>query len=213
MTPILVIGSGGHCRAVLSVLFSEKKWDVIGIIDINTNTTIKGEIILGVPVLTDLNSLLINNDPNVNQAIVATGGNNERSVIHQKLKNIGFEFPRVFSSSSIVDPTARIGNGTVVMHGAIIGPIVEVGEGCIVNTNSVLEHGSIIGNWSHIATGSIVSGGSNLGECVFLGAGSIVIDGLTVTDNVIIGAGSVVIKDIFDEYETYVGAPAEKIKT
>ena len=36
MNPILVIGAGGHCRSVISVILAEEKWEPIGVIDIGT---------------------------------------------------------------------------------------------------------------------------------------------------------------------------------
>jgi len=210
MSPILVIGAGGHCRSVMSVILAENKWQPIGIIDAGNPR--ENESILGVPVLAGLDSLLSGDNFGAKYIVVAIGDNSERASISKKLRGAGFKLPNITSPRSVVDPTATIGNGSVVMPGAVICAMAKVGDGCIVNTNAALEHESSIGDWVHLAPGAVVAGRSYIGKHVLLGANSTVVDKCQIADGVTIGAGSVVITDALEKHGTYVGAPARQIE-
>ncbi len=210
MNPILVIGAGGHCRSVMSVILAENKWQPIGVIDAGVPR--ENESILGVPVVAGLDSLLSGNTFGAKHIVVAIGDNNDRSSISKKLRHAGFDLPNIFSPRAVVDPSAKFYSGSVVMPGAVICVMAKVGDGCIVNTNAVLEHESSIGDWVHLAPGAVVAGRSHIGQHVFLGANSTVVDKCQIADDVTIGAGSVVITDALEKHETYVGSPARQIE-
>ena len=121
------------------------------------------------------------------------------------------EFATAIHPSAIISPSAKIGEGTVVMAGAVINADAVIGKHCIVNTGATVDHDCVIGDYCHIAPGAHISGGTQIGEGSWIGVGACVIQCLNVGKDCMIGAGSVVVKDIPDGVTAY-GNPC-KVKT
>lgn len=149
--------------------------------------------------------------------IVSIGVNKIRRMVVNRLvasANVDghpLEFATAIHPSAIVSPSAKIGEGTVVMAGAVINADAVIGKHCIVNTGATIDHDCVIGDYCHIAPGANISGGTNIGEGTWIGVGACVIQCLNVGKDCMIGAGSVVVKDIPDGVTAY-GNPC-KVKT
>ena len=141
--------------------------------------------------------------------IVSIGVNKIRRIVVDRLlanaKACGndLEFATAIHPSAIISPTARIGEGTVVMAGAVINADAVIGKHCIVNTGATVDHDCVIGDYCHIAPGAHVSGGTHIGEGTWIGVGACVIQCLNIGKDCMIGAGSVVVKDIPDGVTAY----------
>jgi UDP-3-O-[3-hydroxymyristoyl] glucosamine N-acyltransferase len=59
-------------------------------------------------------------------------------------------------SSARIDPSASIGEGTVVQPGVFIGREVQVGRNCVIHPNVVIQEGCIIGDNVIIQAGTII---------------------------------------------------------
>ena len=79
---ILVVGAGGHCRVVLSILFHYKEFNIIGIADRNNESI--GEEILGIKVKYSWNDFSKLYNKGVNNAVLAVGDNVERKKLFQE---------------------------------------------------------------------------------------------------------------------------------
>lgn len=204
---VLIIGSGGHCRSVLS-LIKNSTFDikVSGIIDINFNGL--EETIMDIPVIGGMNELF---NSKANDLILAIGDNNKRKEIVESLKNRDYNFPNIFHKQSFVDKEFNIGVGNIVSCFCFVGPKVSIGNFNIINNNSVMEHEVIIGNYNHLAPSSTVCGRSQLGDNIFLGANSVVIENIKVPDSVVLGAGSTLIKNPIKKGLRLGGSPAKKL--
>ncbi len=208
MRDIIIIGSGGHSRAVISIVKSAKKWRKVSIIDTKYNGNI--EKILTVPVVGGiefLEKLNINNT----DVFVAIGDNFLRRDMIGLVIDKGFKIPNLIHSNSNLDQDITLGYGNFIGSGANLGPDVNVGNGNIINTSVDLDHESKIGDYNQLAPASVLCGRSVVGNLVLLGANSTVLDNLEIADETIIGAGAVVIKSIESSGETFVGIPAKKI--
>lgn len=120
------------------------------------------------------------------------------------------EFPVLIHPSAIVSPSARIGEGTVVMAGAIIQANARIGRHCIINTGARIDHGCRLENLVHISPGAILCGDVTVGPRAWIGAGAVVIQGRTVGARATLGAGAVLISDL-PEGATAVGVPAKTL--
>lgn len=120
-------------------------------------------------------------------------------------------FATAIHPSAVVSPSAKIGEGTVVMAGAVINADAVIGKHCIVNTGATIDHECVIGDYCHIAPGVSISGDTRIGEGTWVGVGSCVIQCLNIGKNCFIGAGSVVVKDLPDGVVAY-GNPCRIIK-
>lgn len=145
--------------------------------------------------------------------IVSIGNCRIHKLVVEKLKalNSDVEFATAIHPSAIVSPSAKIGEGTVVMAGVVINAEAVIGNHCIINTGATVDHECVIGDYCHIAPGVNISGDTHVDEGTWIGVGSCVIQGLHVGKNCMIGAGSVIVKDIPDNVVAF-GNPCKVVK-
>jgi len=208
---IVLIGGGGHCKVVISILKKLDNFEIAGIVDINK----AGSLISGIKIIgtdDDLKDIYKSGIQNALITVGSTKDNIKRYRLFNMAREIGYKFPVIISPEAIVDESVKIDEGTVIMPGSIINIDSFIGKNCIVNTGAIIEHDCKIGNHCHIAPGVHISGAVNIGELNFLGIGVTIIQEIKIGKNVTIGAGSVVIKDIPNNVIA-VGNPAKIIKS
>lgn len=140
--------------------------------------------------------------------IVSIGNNQSRKLVAERLK---CEFGIAIHPSAVVSPTAKIGEGSVVMAGAIINADAVIGRHCIINTGASIDHECIIGDYAHIAPHATLCGQVRVGEGALVGVGASVIPCVTIGDWCTIGAGAAVVDDVKD-MEVVGGVPAKSLK-
>lgn len=118
----------------------------------------------------------------------------------------------IIAFNTLVDRTAKIGQGTLVQLGCSIMRDVVIGDACKINMNATLHHDVKIGSYCTIAPSATLLGRVEIGEQCYIGAGSVILPNLKIGNNVTIGAGAVVTHSIPDGL-TVVGVPAKKIKS
>ncbi|MCD8290746.1 MAG: acetyltransferase [Prevotella sp.] len=176
-------GASGHAKVIMDILEASGK-KVNALVDDNPKVT----ELKGCPVLHDYRGL--------SPFIVSIGVNATRKKVVEKLGDT--IFGKAVHPSSVVSPSASIGEGTVVMQGTIIQADVRIGKHCIINTGASVDHDCIIGDYVHISPHSTLCGNVHVGEGTWIGAGTTVIPGVRVGNWSVVGAGSVVTKDIPD---------------
>lgn len=67
------------------------------------------------------------------------------------------------ASSAVVDPTAVVGAGCRIEHGAVIGARAEIGQRCRIGTNAVIADGVVIGDDCIIGANATV-------QCAIIGS-------------------------------------------
>lgn len=140
--------------------------------------------------------------------IIAVGDNNHRYEISKLLKS---EYSKAIHNSSIIDPSVKIGKGSVIYAGAVIQTNTIIGNHVIVNTLANVDHDNIIKDFVHISPNATLCGLVEIGEGTHVGAGAIIIPKIKIGRWCIIGAGAVIIKDVPD-YSVVVGNPGKVIK-
>ncbi|MBE0494055.1 MAG: acetyltransferase [Thiomicrospira sp.] len=193
-TPILLIGGGGHGRALIDVIEQTANFTIAGIVEAQDVT---GEV-LSYPILgcdADLPGLV-----QTNSYCLISVGQVKQADLRIKLFNLaqqaGAKFPRVISPKAYVSAHAEIGEGTVVMHQALVNIGARVGQNCIINSQALIEHDAVIGDHCHISTGAKINGQVTIGNGCLVGSGTVIKQGVKIADNVIIGAGALILKDI-----------------
>jgi len=152
----------------------------------------------------------IQNDKHIPIAL-GIGDNKVRSKLFYKIKESGFTVMTLIHPSTILSPTAKIGEGTVVMPNVVINAKASVGNGVILNTGCIIEHECRIEDFVHISPNAALAGNVQVDELTHIGLGTNVIQNITIGKNVLIGAGSVVIRHIPSDV-TAVGNPTKIIK-
>lgn len=169
MEKILLIGGGGHCHSVIDVIEQEGKYHIHGIIDQKERV---GEMVMGYGIIgcdDDLSRLSVE----CSFAIITLGQLESISVrkkIFTNLKALGFCLPTIVSPFAYVARTAKLGEGSVVMHHALINANVTIGKNCIINTKALVEHDAIVEDFCHISTAAVVNGGVRVQAGCFFGS-------------------------------------------
>lgn len=207
MRSSIILGTGGHCRVIVSLLAANNVASSIGIVDLATH--VSNERILNIPVIGSIGFLDEVPDRSQIDIYLAIGDNKIRRYWYFKVKEMGFTLPNLLSDSAIIDRHAQLGEGNVICSRAYIGPEVVLGNNNLINTGAILEHEVKVGSHCHFAPTSVVAGRTSIGDDTFLGAGSIVIDGIRVASRTTIGAGATVINSIERSGGTFVGTPAK----
>ena len=138
------------------------------------------------------------------------GNNQIREKLYKKVKENGFFTPILIHPSSIISPSARIEEGTVVMPNVVVNAKAYIGKCVILNSSCVVEHESIIGDFVHISPKVAIAGNVRIGDFTHIGIGSSVIQCLEIGKNSIVGAGSIVVKNIADFKKVY-GNPCKEV--
>ena len=207
MNDLLIIGSGGHSRAVISAALLCKDWNLIGIIDLNFK---EEENILGIPVLGPIKKL--NSFSNQSTKVfLAIGDNKIRKSIYSDTPINEFENITIIHPSAIIDPSSRMGVSNFIGPFVNIGPNVTIGSYNLINSYSNIEHESVIGNFNDFCPSSVLCGRCKIGNNIFIGSNATIIDNIKIDDDNIIGAGSVITSDILTKGKTYVGVPGRDL--
>lgn len=130
--------------------------------------------------------------------------------LFRKFKN-KIPFGRIIHSTSWVDPTAIIENGSVIYPGCIIDAKAIIKENTILNIGCTIAHDTSIGEHSFLSPRVAAAGFVIIGEQCFLGINSTVIDNISIISKTQIGAGSLVIKSI-EKSGLYVGNPLRLVR-
>lgn len=191
-----IIGAGGHAKVILDCLLA---LDVPVSCIIDDNLNIKS--IQSYPVQCSSN---LKTWPS-GKYIIAIGSNDLRRT---KAESLNLPYTSIVHPSTFVSPSAKISEGTVVLHRALVQADSIIGRHVILNTGSQIDHDCVIGDFSHIAPGAILCGGVRVGKNVLIGAGAVILPGIKIGDNATIGAGSIVTKNV-KENEVVKGNPAK----
>jgi len=191
MKDIVLIGGGGHCKAVIDVIEQEGLFNIVGIID---KPELLGKNVLGYPIIgndSELN-ILVKRCKNTLITIGQIRSPLPRINLFDTVLKLGFTLPSIVSPRAYVSQHASIGKGSVIMHDVVVNVGAKIGDNCIINTKSIVEHGSSIGNHCHISTNAVINGDVVVGNGSFIGSGAISKEGVRIGDNCFAKAGSVI---------------------
>ncbi len=193
MKNIALIGAGGHAKSCIDIIEDTSRFKIKYLLEkklSNKKSRYKK--------IEYTKNNLIRINKRIKLAFIAFGQIKKkyhRQKVYEELKKIGFKFPVIISNKSIVSKTARVLDGSIVMHRSVVNADVNIGYNNIINTGSIIEHDVTIGNHNHIAPGAIINGGVKIGNNCFIGSGSIIRQGITIKNNSFIQAGKIVLKN------------------
>lgn len=195
MRRIVLVGSGGHCRAVADIIRRNSDYQIAGVLDPSFSV---GQVVDGLTVLGDDNQ--IDSLAREGIALLITVGQLEsaapRTNIAKSIDASNGILPTIICRSAVIAESAVIGKGTVVFPGVVIGANVRIGDNCILNSNCVVEHDSKVGDLTHVSTSATVNGGCTVGTNCFVGSGAVVKHGVKIAAECVVGACSFVNRDI-----------------
>jgi sugar O-acyltransferase (sialic acid O-acetyltransferase NeuD family) len=210
MDKVILLGAGGHCKAVIDIL--RNSCEIAGITD--TDQYKHGKMFHGYQVLGDDSILKSLYSSGIKKALVtlgSVGDSSAREKLFYRAKKIGFEMFNAVSDNAVLSGSIKMGEGNIIMDGSIIHADTIIMNNTIINTGSIIEHDCVIEDHVHISPGACLGGGVRIMEGTHVGLGACVIQDITVGRNCIIGAGAVVINDIPGNCVA-VGVPARVIR-
>ncbi|WP_420963329.1 acetyltransferase [Brucella sp. IR073] len=211
---VICIGAGGHAAVVVDLLQRLSERSEISLAGLVTPDG-SGAPVLGVDVIGadgDLGRLIAQHD--LTHFIVAVGstrgGQNIRASLYRLAAEKGLAPLTAVHPDAVVAPSARLGEGTVIMAGAVVQARTVIGNNVIINTRASIDHDCEVGANVHIAPGAVLSGGVRLGDDVHIGTGAVIIENVRVGAGTTVAAGATVVRNC-GERQLLVGTPARVI--
>ncbi len=194
-TAILLIGGGGHCLSCIDVIESTGLYDIVGIVEAENSTpdNLTPYEIVGFDV--DLPQLL----QQTSHCLITIGQLKSAKIrqrLFAELQAMNAVLPTIISPLAYVSATAKIGEGTIIMHQSMVNAYAQIGDNCIINSKALVEHDSVIANHCHISTNVVLNGEVFIGEGCLVGSGTIIKQSVELVDKVIVGAASLVLSNI-----------------
>lgn len=188
MRDLVLIGCGGHAKSVIDIIEEENKWNIHGLVGRNNEI---GQVILGYKVIGSDDSLedIRKKCENALITVGQIGHPKVRLALAERLGRLTFKYPVIKSPNAYVSRSARIGEGTIIGHGAIVNAEAEIGRHCILNSQCLIEHGVHVGDFCHISTGAKLNGDVLVGRYSFIGSNSIIRNGVSLPCATVISAG------------------------
>ncbi|MBO9536949.1 NeuD/PglB/VioB family sugar acetyltransferase [Herbaspirillum sp.] len=201
---IFIVGAGGHAKVVFDVAV-RAGFEVVAFVD--DAPALSGTLCRGIPVRCGDAAVRELIEQGISCALIAIGSNAARAKVALRLENLGVRFAVAVHPAAVVDSSATIGAGSVLMAGAVVNADAVIGRHCIINTAASIDHDCRVGDVVHVAPGVRVCGDVGIGDMVLVGVGAVIVPGTTIGAAAIIGAGAAVVADV--EKNTMVaGVPA-----
>ncbi len=199
---VVVVGAGGHAASVVSTIRSAG-WDVEAVFD-DDPARVGGDV-LGAPIVGCTRLL---DGVTSRCGVLAIGDPLARGMLAERLT---LRWIAAIHPTAWVDPTAEVGEGTVVFAGAIVQPRTRVGRHCVVNTAASVDHDGALGDFVNVGPGVHLAGNVSVGDRALIGIGACAIPGVRIGRDAEIGAGAVVTCDVPDQVLA-VGVPARVVR-
>jgi sugar O-acyltransferase (sialic acid O-acetyltransferase NeuD family) len=185
MKRLLIIGAGGHGRAVAEAAMLARHHLPVAFLD---DAAHPPSHIWDIPVWGP-SAALAACQGRVDAVVVAIGRNDLRRDLHARVRAAGLPLATIVHPAAVVSPRAQIGDGCALMAGAIVGTQARLGEGVIVNCAGVVDHDGVVGAFGHLGVNACMAGGTALGEGAWMQAGSSLGYGVAVAAWRVLGPG------------------------
>lgn len=191
---LILIGGGGHCKSCIDVIEQEGRFAIAGILD---KTELVGTRVLDYPIIgTDEEIPRLVPDHYFLITVGHIKSPSTRMAIYTKLKETGARIATIVSPRAYLSSHARLGEGSIVMHGATINAGATIGNNCIINSHALVEHDAIIRDHCHIATGAIINGGVAVHEQTFIGSRVMTREYITIGAESFVAGGMNIYRDL-----------------
>lgn len=210
MKRIAIIGSGHLGQQIAYHIHQDSGDRVVAFFD---EFQEKGNLVNEIPVIGGNNDVLNEFENNAfDEILIAIGYKHIvfKKQIFEDLKN-KVPFYTFVHSSAYVDPSAKIGQGSVIYPRCVIDQDVEIGENVLLNVSCTIAHDTKIGSNSFLSPCVAIAGFVNVDEQCIVGINSTIIDNINIAPKTQVGGGTVVINHI-EKSGLYVGNPARFVR-
>jgi len=187
---LLILGAGGHGRAIAAWLGDLPDWSFAGFVDGAPANA------CGRPILGDEAALPALRASGIAHAVAAIGDNAARLAAGARLEAAGFVLPALVHPSVVRALDASVAAGAVVFPRAVLGAAAQVGRLVIVNTGAIVEHDVMLAEGAHLAPGTVLAGGVTVGAGALVGVGAACRPGVSIGPQAVVGVGASVVDDV-----------------
>ena len=210
---LLIFGTGGHARAVVSALESnDADFDLIFVSEDKSAPIDPYLANKAYDIVLQKDLKKAETRFKFAQVHIAIGENHVRKQCSIFALEMDLEPLTIIARSAVVDVSAKVGLGAFIAPLSFVGPNAAVGDFSILNSNSTVEHDSVVGRFAHVAPGACVLGGARIGEGGFAGANSVSMERSSLGAWSTLGALSFLNHSHFAEGDVLVGSPARAIR-
>lgn len=188
---LLIVGGGGHGRAVAEAAAMTGEWNDIVFADDSYHAQEKSgrwPIIGTTTQLSDFSG-------SYQGAIVAIGNQVVRERLTNVLEELGLPLVTIVHPRAWVSDSANVAPGCAIMAGAVVGASARLGRGVIINANATADHDATLGDFAHLGVGVQLAGGVIVEDRAWLQAGSCAGYRVRVPSGAILPPGSRLIAD------------------
>ena len=211
MKRVLIIGAGDLGQQIAHYVSESTEHTIVGYVDDWANA---GDIRRGYPVLGCVEDTeMLYHQGIFDELLIGIGYKHfdARKQLFDRYKSI-IPFATYIHQNCVVDRTAKIGKGVVMLSNCVVNLDAEIGDNVFLYNGCLIGFDSKICSHSFLSLSVIIGGHSHVGEKCFVGLGTKIIDNVTINDNNLIGAGSNVIQSITEPNGVYAGNPARLIR-
>ncbi|WP_180001672.1 acetyltransferase [Acinetobacter sp. YH12255] len=206
MKKIIIVGAGGFGKHVAWIAKRCGR-EVRGFLDDTPEK--QNTFVLDIPVI---DKIVNCNKYKSDEFIIALGNSRDRKkIIDKYFTNGEYNFTSIVDPSAIIGENVEISKGCVICAGSILTVDVKVGEHTIINLNSTIAHDVSIGDFVTVAPNASISGNVQIFSFVEIGTNSSIREKCIIGKSSIIGMGAVITKNI-NMNEVMVGNPAYLLK-
>lgn len=209
--PLVILGSGGFAREVLSVVeainLTSPTWDMLGFV-VDTQYGETGTIVNNKPILGNFS--WFSSHPTIS-VVCGVGAPEIRWEMIKRLNDLDVHFATLIHPSVLRTPWMNIGAGSVITAGCILSNQVSILDHVHINPSTTIGHDVQLESFVSIAPGVLVSGNVHICEGAYIGTGAAIIEKTVIHEWAIVGAGSTIINNV-PANTTVVGNPARVIK-
>jgi acetyltransferase EpsM len=208
MKTLLIVGAGGLGSEVLDMVRESMPdcYSDIGFVD---DAVPANRLVHGVRVIGD-RSILRDVRPGSVDLCIAIGDPPARRALAELAEGYGHSVIRVIDGTSLVRPSATVGEGAVIGARAVVSSNASIGAHAAINIGAVIGHAVSIGRYAVIGAGALISGGARVEEGALIGAGSSILLGKTVGSWATVAMGAAVFTEV-PAGTTVLGNPARVI--
>ena len=207
MRTAVVIGAGGAGREIAAwYRAANPKAEMLGFLDGDeaAHGQTRGDLL----VLGDT-AWLANHE--IDDVVVGVGTPAERRRVDEELADLELTPTTVVHPTATVGERVAIGPGAIISPGVVLTTDIRIGRGAYLNYGALVGHDTTVGEYAFLAPGAAIAGNVTIGNGVWFGIGAATIQGVTMGEGAIVGAGACVLNDL-PPRQVAVGTPATPVR-
>ena len=114
----------------------------------------------------------------------------------RRAKAAGYELVTLVHPQAHVEPTVRLGEGTIVLAGSVIDQYITLGAANYVHIGCKFGEQCEIGTNNYFSAGSTLGGSVTIGDSNFFGINCTVVNDVSIGDNNFLNAAGLIYRDV-----------------